>query len=65
MSIWKKIQKALETVSDMKNEKKRGKSMRNGNRPAPYTKYKKRPYVYSFKSRKVGERYEEYKQAAE
>lgn len=23
--------------------------MRNGNAPAPYTKYKKKPYIYSFK----------------
>ena len=31
-----------------KNAKKRGHSARNGNSPAPYTKYKKRPYKYSW-----------------
>jgi len=30
----------------MKNQKKRGKSARNGNMPAPYTKYKKKPHQY-------------------
>ena len=30
-----------------KNARKRGKSARNGNRPAPYTKYGKSPYIYS------------------
>lgn len=29
-----------------KNSPKRGKSARNGNAPSPYTKYKKRPYIY-------------------
>lgn len=37
----------------MKNPAKRGKSVRNGNAPSPYTKYQKRPYVYAFKSKKV------------
>lgn len=37
----------------MKNERKKGKSARNGNAPAPYTKYKKVPYKYSFDSKKV------------
>lgn len=32
----------------MKNAKKRGKSARNGNAPAPYTKYNKSPYKYYF-----------------
>ena len=31
-----------------KNSPKRGKSARNGNAPSPYTKYKKRPYKYSW-----------------
>lgn len=29
-----------------KNAKKKGKSARNGNRPAPYTKYEKSPFQY-------------------
>lgn len=31
----------------------RGKSMRNGNAPSPYTKYQKQPYVYNFKRKKA------------
>lgn len=31
-----------------KNSPKRGKSVRNGNAPSPYTKYSKLPYRYSF-----------------
>lgn len=31
-----------------KNLAKRGKSVRNGNAPSPYTKYNKRPYIYSW-----------------
>lgn len=31
-----------------KRPKRRGKSVRNGNSPAPYTKYKKKPYKYTF-----------------
>lgn len=46
--IGKKLRKLL-----MKNAKKSGKSARRGNRPSPYTKYKKRAYQYSFKSRRV------------
>ena len=38
-----------------KNSPKRGRSMRNGNMPSPYTKYNKKPYVYSFKSKKASE----------
>lgn len=34
-----------------KNSPKRGKSMRNGNAPSPYTKYNKRPYVYSWQKK--------------
>ena len=30
-----------------KNERKKGRSARNGNAPAPYTKYQKQPYKYS------------------
>lgn len=30
-----------------KNAKKRGKSVRHGNMPSPYTKYNKTPYIYS------------------
>jgi hypothetical protein len=29
-----------------KNESKKGRSARNGNKPSPYSKYKKRPYPY-------------------
>lgn len=36
-----------------KNLPRRGKSMRNGNCPSPYTKYNKSPYKYMFKERKV------------
>jgi hypothetical protein len=32
-----------------KNAPKRGHSARRGNMPAPYTKYKKKPFVYSWK----------------
>ena len=35
----------------MKNERRKGRSARNGNAPAPYTKYKKQPYRYSFSSK--------------
>ena len=37
----------------MKNAPKKGRSVRNGNSPSPYTKYGKRPYQYSFKAAKV------------
>lgn len=30
----------------MKNHKQHGHSARQGNRPAPYTKYAKQPYAY-------------------
>lgn len=33
----------------MKNRPKTGRSARRGNRPAPYTKYKKDPHKYSSK----------------
>lgn len=46
MGITQKIELVLRTLA-MKNHPKKGHSMRNGNRPAPYTKYKKRPYDYS------------------
>lgn len=32
-----------------KNLSKRGKSVRNGNAPSPYTKYNKTPYKYDMK----------------
>jgi len=31
-----------------KNAPKKGRSVRNGNTPSPYTKYDKRPYKYNF-----------------
>lgn len=44
----------------MKNEKKHGHSARQGNKPAPYTKYGKVPYRYSDElrawRRKIGAR---------
>lgn len=40
--ISKKLRKKL-----MKNEPRRGKSVRNGNAPSPYTKYNKTPYRYT------------------
>ena len=36
-----------------KNSPKTGHSVRRGNSPAPYTKYKKIPYQYSFKKKRV------------
>ncbi len=36
-----------------KNSPKSGHSVRRGNSPAPYTKYKKVPYQYSFKRKRV------------
>ncbi len=30
-----------------KRTKPKGRSMRNGNAPSPYTKYHKQPYLYS------------------
>lgn len=39
-TIWK--------IKDMaKNMSRKGKSARNGNAPAPYTKYEKQPHRYS------------------
>lgn len=35
-----------ETDSMAKRRKAKGKSARNGNRPAPYTKYQKQPFFY-------------------
>ena len=55
--IGKKVRKA------MKNAAKKGHSARNGNAPSPYTKYKKKPYQYMFKSAKV-KAYETTKKAA-
>ena len=37
----------------MKNAPKKGRSVRNGNAPSPYSKYGKRPYQYNFKATKV------------
>lgn len=66
-----------ETTDMAKRKKGKGRSARNGNQPAPYTKYKKQPYRYSasyyswkeaVKSNRVA-RYEkpkeQYSQAAE
>lgn len=39
----------------MKNARKTGHSVRHGNRPAPYTKFKKRQHVYGFRTNKLGE----------
>lgn len=36
-----------EAIMGKPNRRPKGKSARNGNRPAPYTKYQKTPYVYS------------------
>ena len=33
-----------------KNERRHGKSARNGNAPAPYTKYKKQPFQYNIRA---------------
>lgn len=38
-----------ERKSMAKNLSKRGKSVRNGNAPSPYTKYNKVPYKYDLK----------------
>ena len=51
-----------------KNERKHGHSARNGNAPAPYTKYKKRRYEYNMveidrnlaKARALGMHYVDY-----
>ena len=51
--LGKRLRKLL-----MKNPKKSGKSARRGNRPSPYTKYKKRPFQYSFKTRRRDESYD-------
>lgn len=42
--LCKKLRKA---VMMAKNERKKGKSVRNGNAPSPYTKQNKTPYKYS------------------
>ena len=44
MNLLRKLSRALEMA---KNKSKRGKSIRHGNLPSPYTKYNKAPYVYS------------------
>lgn len=36
-----------ETTMGKPTKKPKGKSARNGNAPAPYTKYHKTPYIYS------------------
>ena len=51
-----------------KNERRHGKSARNGNAPSPYTKYKKRRYEYNMveidrnlaKARALGMHYVDY-----
>ena len=51
-----------------KNERRHGKSARNGNAPSPYTKYKKRQYEYNMveidrnlaKARALGLHYVDY-----
>jgi hypothetical protein len=50
MGFTKILDKITEGLQ-MKNRKKVGHCARNGNRPAPYTKYKKRPYPYKKDSR--------------
>lgn len=49
--VWRVCRKKMRKMA--KNSKKTGHSARNGNCPAPYTKYKKRPWVYTFKRKKV------------
>lgn len=49
MVISLKTLRKLREAFMAKNSPKRGKSARNGNRPAPYTKYQKTPYRYSEK----------------
>ena len=56
--IGKKVRKL------MKNSRKKGKSVRNGNAPSPYTKYQKAPYLYSFKSAKAKQHEIQQKRAA-
>jgi hypothetical protein len=36
-----------ETIMGKPTNKPKGKSVRHGNAPSPYTKYSKTPYVYS------------------
>lgn len=46
--VFKRLRKKLRLMATMaKNAKQSGRSVRNGNAPSPYTKYGKRPYVYS------------------
>lgn len=42
----------------MKNERKHGRSARQGNKPSPYAKYDKRPYPYVWQGARLanGER---------
>lgn len=47
MVITLKALRKLRMAFMAKNLPKRGKSARNGNKPAPYTKYKKSPHKYS------------------
>lgn len=47
LKLLKRLRKYRKECDMAKNERKKGKSARNGNAPAPYTKYEKRPYQYS------------------
>lgn len=62
MKLWYFIRRRK---AKMKNERRHGKSARNGNAPAPYTKYKKKPYTYqveanTIKAARAGVSYWEY-----
>ena len=39
--------KKIKVFKMAKNSRKKGKAVRNGNAPSPYTKYNKKPYEYS------------------
>lgn len=44
--LGKKLRKLIEENQMAKNTRKKGKSVRNGNAPSPYNKYKKQAYQY-------------------
>lgn len=45
LQLAKRLRKRIKVMA--KNMRKKGKSVRNGNSPSPYTKYGKRPHQYS------------------
>lgn len=47
LKLLKRLRKFRKESEMAKNERKKGKSARNGNAPSPYTKYDKRPFQYS------------------